>query len=146
MNLLRRPATNSERSFVQKASHEAYRSVVTQQFGEWKVDFQEQLFAEKWQRAAFEIVLLDETPVGAIWVTDEEDHRMLHEVFLLCVYQGRGMGTQLMQQEVDIASRDQKPLRLRGLHQNRARELYLRLGFVDYDKTDTHFLMEKVAQ
>jgi len=84
----------------------------------------------------------DGVPVGAICTTDDSNHLLLREVFLLPSYQAQGIGSKIVQQGLATARRAKKPLRLRVLRENQARELYERLGLVVYEETETHFWME----
>ena len=86
-------------------------------------------FDDKWARGEFEIVEKENIPIGALWLSDEGDHWRLREIFLLPEHQGGGLGSQLIEEVISQARTEQKPLRLRTLKQNRALQLYLRLGF-----------------
>ena len=130
--------------FVQGANREAYRDVVMRQFGEWDDEFQDNHFAQKWQRGGFEVIETKGVPIGAIWTTDEEDHLRLRDMFIVPSHQGKGIGSQLVREELARARRHNKPLRLRVLRENRARALYERLGLSVCGETETQYLMEAV--
>ena len=66
----------------------------------------------------------------------------LSEIQLLPAYQGKGFGSNLVRELIDDARTKCLPLRLRVLKQNHARELYLRLGFVETSEIETHYYME----
>jgi GNAT superfamily N-acetyltransferase len=139
--LTRRAATESDKPFLWEANRQAYRDVVVRQWGHWDDESQERDFNEKWESADFELVELAGEPVGAIWTTDEGEFLRLREVFLLPEHQGKGIGTQLVKQELARARRESKPLRLRVLRENRARVLYERLGFtVSSDAQETRWM------
>ena len=144
MGVTRRPAAESDREFVWNANMRAYHEVVVLQFGGWDGELQERNFSRKWECADFEVVEAGGEPVGAIWTTDEGDYLQLREVFLLPEHQGRGIGSQLVQQELARARRQKKPLRLRVLRESRARALYQRLGFSLCGETETGHWMEAV--
>ena len=144
MELARRPATEPDKPFLWEATRQAYTDVVVRQWGQWHEEIQESNFNEKWEQADFEVVELAGEPIGAIWTTDEEEYMRLREVFLLSDYQGRGIGTQLVKQELARARRQHKPLRLRVLRENRARALYERLGFAVSSEAETTLWMEAV--
>ena len=144
MELTRRLATESDKPFVWEANRQAYQDVVVRQFGQWDEESQERDFNEKWESADFELVELAGEPVGAIWTTDEGEYLRLREVFLLPDYQGKGIGSQLVKQELTRARQQHKPLRLRVLRENRARALYERLGFAVSSEAETTLWMEAV--
>jgi len=143
-DLARRPATESDKPFLWEATRQAYRDVVVRQWGQWDDEILETSFDEKWEQANFEVVELAGEQIGAIWTTDEGEFLRLREVFLLPDYQGRGIGTQLVKQELARARRLHKPLRLRVLRENRARVLYERLGFVVIDEAPETLWMQAV--
>ena len=70
------------------------------------------------------------------------DDISINEIEVLPQYQRQGIGTQLLVQQLDEARRVRLPIRLQVLRENRACNLYERLGFKVYDKTETHLLME----
>ncbi len=47
MLLERRPATSRDTEFARLSHHEAYRDVVSRQFGAWDETLQDRLFEEK---------------------------------------------------------------------------------------------------
>ena len=144
MEFTRRVAAEADRAFVREANKRAYEDVVVRQFGEWDEDTQDAHFEEKWERAGFEVVEVRGRRVGAIWTIDDGDYLWLREVFLLPAHQGRGIGSQLVRQELANARRLRKPLRLRVLRENRARALFERLGLSVCGETETHHWMEAV--
>jgi len=144
MKLARRPAVESDRDFVWSAYSRAYREVVTRQFGAWHDGHQKPGFDEKWDRSGFEILEVDGTPAGAVWTTDERTFLQLREIFLVPTWQGKGIGTRVVRQELGKARSAGKPLRLRVLKESRALALYARLGFGICGETETQYWMEAV--
>ena len=142
MNLTRRNATETDRPFVWEAYRRAYLDLVVSQFGRWDEEHEQGYFDEKWARQGFEVVEVDGVPAGALWTTDEGKWLRLREIFLLPEFQGRGIGSTLVQQEIDRARGRKKPLRLRVLRANRAHDLYERLGFDVCEEVDLHDWME----
>lgn len=120
----------------------AYEALVVRVFGAWDDEPIAADFAAKWGAGGFEIVEERGVPVGAVWVTDEGPYVRLREIFLLPEAQGRGIGTALIRAEIDAARRRGRPLRLRVLRANRARELYRRLGFVEREAEGEKVWME----
>lgn len=143
-DVARRPATKPDKTFLWEATRQAYRDVVVRQWGQWDDVIQEANFSEKWEQADFEVVELAGKPVGAIWTTDEGAFLRLREVFLHPDHQSRGIGTQLVKQELETARRIHKPLRLRVLRKNRAHVLYERLGFVVTDESPEAVWMQAI--
>ena len=120
----------------------ANQDVIVRQFGAWDDEIQARLFSQKWVPEAFEILLMDGRPIGCIRVEDHPDHVLLADIQLLPEFQGRGLGSSLIQNEIARARSLHKPLRLQVLTSNhRARDLYLRLGLEIIGNTDRHFIL-----
>jgi ribosomal protein S18 acetylase RimI-like enzyme len=71
----------------------------------------------------------------------KDDYRFVHEIMVLPEYQGQGIGTHVLREQMAEASRLAQPLKLKVLRENRAKDLYERLGFVSYDESDTFIFM-----
>jgi GNAT superfamily N-acetyltransferase len=132
-----------DRAFLASLNTRSYRDLVIRQFGAWDEVEQAAKFADKWRRGVFWIVTRGETPVGGVMIEEFPDHAFIGDIQIDGPEQGRGLGGLLLASIVDEAAARQRPLRLRVLHQNRARTLYERLGFRQYGITETHYLMEK---
>lgn len=141
MLLERRPATSSDTEFARISHHEAYRDVVSRQFGAWDEVLQDRLFEEKWIPNQFEIVLCDGNPCGFLLVEDHPDHIYISEIVLAPQFQGHGIGSRLLNEEMQRGHETKSPLRLQVLRENRAIELYRRLGFKECGTTETHIRM-----
>ena len=141
MLLERRPATSSDTEFARISHHAAYRDVVCRQFGAWDGALQDQLFEEKWIPDQFEIVLCDGNPCGFLSVEDQPDHIYISEIVIAPQFQGRGIGSRLLNEEMQRGREAKSPLRLQVLRENRAIELYRRLGFKECGTTETHIRM-----
>lgn len=141
MPLDRRTAQERDRDFIWRIYSNAYRIVVTHQLGEWDDALQKSAFSEKWGRGGFEIVSLNATPVGAVWVTSEKTFIQLRDLFLAPEYQGQGIGSCIVRQELDRARAVGKSLKLRVLKQSGAIRFYERLGFERCGETQTQYWM-----
>ena len=141
MILERRPATSSDTEFARTTHHAAYRDVVSRQFGAWDEALQDRLFEEKWIPDKFEIVLYNGNPCGFFSVEDHPDHIYISEIVITPQFQGRGIGSRLFNKEMQRGRETKSPLRLQVLRENRALELYRRLGFKECDTTETHIRM-----
>ncbi len=140
-----RPATVDDREFAYMLRRAAYEDVVRRQFGQWNEALQQQFFDDRWRPEAYEIVEMQGRPIGALSVTRTQHEVQVVQIQLLPAYQGQGIGTALLQQELKWADEKGLPVRLQVLRKNRARALYERLGFRVYDETEKHFLMERTT-
>jgi ribosomal protein S18 acetylase RimI-like enzyme len=140
--LRQRIAQPADHDFARETHHLGYRDVSERQFGPWDELQQDAYFETAWARGLTTILLLHEAPCGYAVIQDLPAEVHVGELVIHPRYQGRGVGTAVMQQAMERASQRGVPLRLRVLQQNRARILYQRLGLRQYGATATHFLME----
>jgi ribosomal protein S18 acetylase RimI-like enzyme len=61
-------------------------------------------------------------------------------------WQGKGIGTTVIQRMIEGAQKAEKPFRLQVFKVNPARKLYERLGFIKTGETETHIQMEFIEQ
>ena len=141
MILRRRTATSSDTEFARTTHHEAFRDVVSRQFGTWDEALQDRLFEGKWIPDKFEIILCDNNPCGFLSVEDRPDHISVSEIVITPQFQGRGIGSRLLNEAMQRGRETRSPLRLQVLGENRAIELYRRLGFKECGATETHIHM-----
>jgi hypothetical protein len=137
-----RPATPADTDFLRKLHHTAYRDVVVRQFGAWDEADQDAWFEKGIAEARFSIVEESGEAIGAIAVREQAGCLELVELQILSERQNQGLGSLVLEQQMQIASASGKPIRLRVLLENRARALYERSGFAITGQTDTHYLME----
>ena len=131
--------------FARQVHHRAYRDVVTKQFGNWNETMQDRFFADEWWTLPFKIILLDDAPIGVLSVRSVNGYLFIHEIQLLPEFQGRGVGTEILQEQITEAKQLALPLKLKVLRKNRAQELYKRMGFVPYKETDIDIFMKWAA-
>ena len=116
--------------------------MVVRQFGQWDDAMQEGFFVKKWFPEKYQILLCEGLPCGYLWVEDRDDSVVIMEIVILPEFQCRGIGTQVLQEEISRARDRNVPTTLRVLKESRAASLYNRLGFQEYDRTETHILMK----
>lgn len=91
---------------------------------------QQKSYESRYQRSGHSIIMLDQRPVGRIWVEKGDEEFRIIDIALLPAYRSSGIGTFLLQQLMAEAGRAGKPLRLTVLKYNaRAAILYHKLGF-----------------
>lgn len=141
-SISRRPATSADEKFMRELHKAAYQEVIVRQFGQWDDALQASLFSQKWIPEKFEIVEIAGRAIGCVRVDDRTDHVFLEEIQLLPEFQGRGIGSALIQSEITRARRMHQPVLLQVLTGNdRARALYERLGFEVCGTTERHFIL-----
>lgn len=138
-----RKATEADIEYFWELNCSCYREVVYRQFGVWDLGFQRTYFEAKWQEHDFNVVEVDDIPVGGYWVDEHEDFNLLREIQIHPDHQGKGLGTRIIEQVFEQARAAGKPLRLRVLFQNDAVRLYERLGFICIGTNETQYIMER---
>jgi ribosomal protein S18 acetylase RimI-like enzyme len=88
-------------------------------------------------------IILDETqPIGRLFVSRPEEEIHLADIALLPEYRSQGIGAILIHNLLEEAAQSGKAVRLHVEKFNRARQLYLRLGFQVISDALSHDLME----
>lgn len=82
-----------------------------------------------------------EIGVYAHHITENGDY-FINEINLLKEYQGKGIGTKILQDVIHINKNNNIRTILQVFKDNPAINLYKKLGFVIYDETETHYRME----
>jgi ribosomal protein S18 acetylase RimI-like enzyme len=140
--LTKRPATEADTEFARKTHHTSYRDVIVKQFGDFEEKVQDEFFAKSWKPETHQILLYGDEECGYFSYEVFDDHIFAHELVLLPAFQGKGIGSQVLQDLMEEAKRRGLPVRLQVLRENKAQHLYRKLGFKDAGSTDTHIQME----
>ena len=82
-------------------------------------------------------LVVDGERVGIVQIEEGEDRISLHQLEIMPAFQGRGIGTELVQSLIERAEESGKFVQLSVFNLNtRARQLYERLGFVVVSETE----------
>jgi ribosomal protein S18 acetylase RimI-like enzyme len=152
MNLGLRPVTASDESFL----YEVYCSTRQDELAlvEWRdsdketflqmqYQAQRQGYLKQFPTADWQIVLLDDVPIGRLIVDRRPQEVGLMDIALLLPYRRQGIGTRFIKQVMAEATAKQMPVRLYVSKINEgAFRLYQRLGFTTIGETGLHFWME----
>ena len=115
--------------------------MVVTQFGAWDAAVQRSFVDRMLTQENLQIVVVDDTAVGAVSRFHDADHLHLNELIIDPDFQGKGLGSAIVQQTIQQAESERIPVRLQVLFANRAIALYTRLGFKETGRTDTHVEM-----
>ena len=144
MNYSLRAPRPDELEWLYELNKKSFLKVVVRQFGTWDEAFQREIFFSKWehQRPA-QIIEKGSDRIGVVILEQLDDCNWLHEIQICPNHQGQGLGTKLMEDLLADARSRGVPLRLQVLHANqRAKRLYERLGFLEIETLENHYLME----
>ena len=140
MRISRRPALDSERDSYRLIHHAAYREAVERQFGPWDEEAQDRFWEAGWHVGTHEALLCDGELAGYCRVETREADVHVVELVVDPRFQNLGIGTSVLRDAQHAAGERGVPVVLGTFIENRAAELYERLGFVEFDRTATHRL------
>lgn len=102
----------------------------------------QQRYAAAGDRSEPRIILCEDAPIGQIIIIRSADEIRLADIALLPEHQGSGIGSTLIGDLLEEAARAALPVRLHVARDNRAAQLYERLGFEVCEDLGSHFKME----
>ncbi|MBK8816142.1 MAG: GNAT family N-acetyltransferase [Methylococcaceae bacterium] len=112
----------------------------------WDVEFQFNLFSEHLQPEKFEILLIEDKPIGGFYVVQHADHFWLEMLLIHPGYQGRGIGKRIVRQIQRTSASKNKVLKLCVIKANPVRLFYEKLGFKVYDEDKAFYQMRCETQ
>jgi ribosomal protein S18 acetylase RimI-like enzyme len=101
-------------------------------------------YQEHFADAAFEIILLDEQPIGRLYLAYSPDELQIIDIALLAKQRGQGLGTTILGAILSEGQRLGQPIRIHVEQFNPALRLYRRLGFCQIADDGVYYLMERV--
>jgi ribosomal protein S18 acetylase RimI-like enzyme len=116
-----------------------------QEFLRMQYRAQKQAYAENYQGADIQLILLDGQPIGRLYVdrTGEEIHVL--DISLLPQYRGQGIGTYLLNKIMKEAAEHNRPVTLYVQQFNPALHFYERLGFRHVSDQGVYLFMKWLA-
>jgi ribosomal protein S18 acetylase RimI-like enzyme len=105
-------------------------------------DAQRWSYEANYPQADHQIILLNDQPIGRIWIARGEHEIILVDIALLLEHRGHGIGSNLLHELIDEAKQTHKPIRLHVFKGNRAMQLYTRLGFQVIAEQEPYIEME----
>lgn len=142
LNLSNRIATTEDTDSARDIHHRAYRETITKQYGSWDETMQDDFFNKEWNPEKYQIIFEGESICGYFSVENKEDYIFLKELVLSPEYQGKGIGSKIIEELFRESKEKNIPVKLQVMKVNPAQHLYRRLGFKDIEETETHYKME----
>ncbi len=130
-------STREQEMSVVDWPQEAQAIFLRQQF-----EAQHSHYRQHYPDAKFWIVEVAKRPVGRLYLQLRDDEIRLMDIALLPDHKGHGIGTTLVSRVVDIAAEKALAVRLHVEPDNRAVNLYGRLGFVKLEDRGVYQFME----
>lgn len=133
--------TRADELAITPWTDEQKAAFVAMQFGA-----QSSYYAEVFPDAAHDVVVVDGEPAGRLYVDRSPEEIRVVDIALLPAFRGRGVGTVLLTGILGEAADSGRRVVIHVEHQNPARALYDRLGFVPVEDTGVYQRMEWTAQ
>jgi ribosomal protein S18 acetylase RimI-like enzyme len=136
-----RQATWQDADSLYRLHRAALKVYVEQTYGPWDDEWQQRRFAQHYRPSECQIITLRGQDVGVVRAAEGDAEVCLGVIEILPQFQGRGIGTSVIQSVLDKAHGKGKPVTLQVFKVNPARRLYTRLGFDTVGETETHYQM-----
>ncbi|MBN9671257.1 GNAT family N-acetyltransferase [Roseibium aggregatum] len=136
-----RPAVASDFSFCRTLYIETMFPLL-EALGRLDCERAEKAFETYFDCNEIRLVMVEETVVGWIQVSEEPSRLNLDQIYLLPSYRNRGLGTLLIEDVMKNATAMEKPLHLSTVKGNPAISLYRRLGFTFFSEDETKIHMQ----
>jgi ribosomal protein S18 acetylase RimI-like enzyme len=92
--------------------------------------------------ASYDVVVVDGEDAGRLYVDRRESEVRIVDIAILPAFRGRGIGTKLLDGILAEAAATGRKVSIHVEHENRARSLYDRLGFVQVEDQGVYLLLE----
>jgi len=131
-----RPACRDEFAFAEAIYINAMRPLM-EQLDAWDEPMRRAAIRRSFKAADSQIITLNGRDIGWTQVTERDADYNIAQIQILEEFCGRGIGSFIIRELLERATREDKTVSLSAVRTNRAIELYLRLGFriIDPDAT-----------
>jgi len=123
-----RAAVQDDYDFLFEGRKEALRHSVERIFG-WNEAIQRQIHQQEWDEERPIILLVENKPIGSYLLQKRSEDLYFGRFFVLPQYQGKGIGSVILQSVIAQSEAFGLPITLCYLQGNRVGELYQRHGF-----------------
>ena len=121
-------------------SDEQRREFLTMQF-----QAQHQHYQQHYADAEYQIIEIGGQAAGRLYLDHREDEIRIVDIALLPEYRNTGVGTKILKNILDLAGKQEVPIRIHVEKNNPALALYQRLGFTIKEDVGVYWLMEWTA-
>ena len=133
------PARVEDKAWLECLRRDVYQELFKVTFGGWDEVRHVRQFAECWERGHISIIKVDGARVGMIQLFEQPHVVEVGEIQLQPSHQSRGIGSRTLKDTIAGALKQGKEVILSvGLKNDRALQLYLRLGFQKVAQSETH--------
>jgi ribosomal protein S18 acetylase RimI-like enzyme len=133
-----RKATDNDLDLTYKIKKNALQEYLEMLWG-WNEEAQADFHREHYQKGRFEVIELQNNPIGYLEIETNEDHIFLANLMILQQFQGQGIGKIVMQELI----KNHPNILLEVLKVNhKAKRFYDGFGFTVFDVLDDSFRMK----
>ena len=138
-----RPSTPGERDLIYTLKAESVRPYVEKIWG-WDEEFQQKDFDSDFASVAhFSVIEIDGKFIGFLQCYFESSYLVVAEIHLLPEYRGKGIGSDILLCLQNDCLIKKRTMRIGCFKENlRAKSLYQKLGFIQTEETNTHYIMQ----
>ena len=136
-------ATPDDHDWLYALKAESVRPYVEKIWG-WDENYQEKDFDGDFSRMEqFNVIEVDGRFVGFVQYYFEYPYFEVVEIHLLPEYRGNGIGSDILRYLQKVCIAQDRKIRIGCFKENhRAKHLYQKLGFMQTEETDTHYILE----
>jgi len=137
VNIVTRPAVHADLPFILDCFLRAMRPSLTAWRGEWNEPRERTRFVDVLDLDRTTIIEVDEERIGFLMLVELPRVLQLHTIAIVPEHQGRGIGSEVVRDVVNIGRQTGRHVVLSVLKANpRAEALYVRLGFLVVEETE----------
>ena len=143
MNYIIRSARFDDHDLIYTLKAESIRPYVEQIWG-WDDSFQRTDFDKDFAVIKnFSVIELDSKFVGFVQCYLDHPYLDIAEIHILSKYRGKGIGSNILLNIQEDCVAQNRIIRIGCFRENhRAKALYQKLGFIQTEETDTHYILE----
>ena len=147
MNYSLRNSKIKDKAWIESLRREVYRELFDLTWGGWDEERHQRHFATFLAGGHIQIIEVSNSPVGILQIFESEDKIVISEVQISLAYQGKGLGSKILNDIINRAKEVAKNVTLKtGLKNQGAIDLYNELGFQETNRSETHVHMMYVTK
>lgn len=132
----------TDKDFIYNLKKESIYDYVNRIWG-WNEEYQIKDFETDFILENFKIIEVNNKYVGFVQINEDILNVNITEIHIIREYQGKGVGGRIISNIIKQATKDDKTVSIGCfIDNNRAKQLYERLGFKVISITDTHYQMK----
>ena len=133
-----------EFNYLYEIKKDCFKWYVEKIYGEWNDGVQIQFFKDEIGKHLenVKVITYNGEAIGLfINYINENNNRFIELFFIDKKHQGKGIGTDILEKQLEQDKKDKIDTLLQVFKENPARFLYQRVGFQIYEETETHYKM-----